>query len=116
MVAQCLLRNGVNMKDTLDKILQVETKSEGIRKDSKTDAQKIKDAAINSGRELIKEKKRDATKESHEIIVNANKNADNMIAGIRQEISIENKNLTAIAERNMKKAAEYITERVISDI
>jgi len=116
MVAQCLLRNGVNMKDTLDKILQVETKSEGIRKDSKTDAQKIKDAAINSGRELVKEKKRDATRESHEIIVNANKNADEMIAGIRQEIIIENKNLTAIAERNMKKAAEYITERVMRDI
>jgi len=104
------------MKETLDKILQAETKSEEIKRDSKTDARKIKDEAINSGRELVKEKKRDATRESHEIIINANKNADNMIAGIRQEISIENKNLTAIAERNMKKAAEYITERVMRDI
>ena len=104
------------MKETLDKILQVEAKSEEIKRDSKSEAQKIKDTAVNAGRELITEKKRDATKEAHEIIVKANENADAMLAGIRQEIEIENKNLTAIAERNMKKAAAYITERVISDI
>ena len=104
------------MKETLDKILEVETKSEEIKRDSKQNAVKIKDAAISSGRELILEKKRDANKEAHDIIVNANNNSDAMISRIREEIRIENNNLTIVAERNKNKAASYIIERVISDI
>ena len=102
------------MKETLEKILQVETESEETKRASKITALKIKDEAINTGRELIREKKRDANKEAHEIIVKANQNADAQIAGVRQEISIEYKNLTVIAERNVKKAAGYIVERIIS--
>jgi len=104
------------MRETLDKILQVEADSEEIKKSSKADALKIKDEATNSGRELIREKKREANAEAHEIIVKANKNADEMIAGVRQEISIEYKNLSIVAEHNIKKTAEHIVERIISDI
>jgi len=104
------------MKETLDKILHVETESEELKRDSKNEAQQIKDAATNSGRELVKEKKRRANKEANKIIVKANKDADTVIAGVRQDIKIEYQNLTAIAGRNMKKTAEFIVERVISDI
>ena len=104
------------MRETLDKILQVEADSEEIKKSSKADALKIKDEATNSGRELIREKKREANAEAHEIIVKANKNADTMIAGVRQEINIEYENLTVIAGRNINKSAEFIVERIISDI
>ena len=104
------------MKETLDKILQVEEKSEELKRDSKIEAQGIKDAAMNMGRELVAEKKRDATREAHEIVVGANKNADTALAGIRQEIIIENANLTSIAGRNMDKAAKFIVERVMRDI
>ena len=103
------------MKETLDKILQVETESEGRKRDSNIEALKIKNAAINSGRELVKERKREANKEAQKIIVKANESAETMIAGVRQDIEIENKNLTAIAGRNMKKATEYVVERVICD-
>jgi len=103
------------MKETLDKILQVETESEGRKRDSNIEALKIKNAAINSGRELIKEKKREANIEAQKIILKANENADTMINGVRQDLEIEYKNLTAIAGRNMNKAAEYIVERVICD-
>jgi len=104
------------MKETLDKILNIEAESEQMKRDSKNEAIRIKDTAVNSGRELVKEKKRDANKEAHMIIVKANENADAMINGVRQEIEIEYKNLTTVAARNMKKAAEHIVERVICDI
>jgi len=104
------------MKETLDKILQVETESEELKRDSKYEAQKIKDAATNSGRELVKEKKRMANKEANKIIVKANKDAETVVTGVRQDIKIEYQNLTTIAGRNMKKTAEFIVERVISDI
>ena len=104
------------MKETLDKILQDETESEELKRDSKNEAQKLKDAATDSGRELVKEKKRKANKEANKIIVKANENAETAIAGARQDVKIEYQNLTAIAGRNMKKAAEFIVERVICDI
>ena len=104
------------MKETLDKILNIEAESEQMKRDSKNEAIRIKDTAVNSGRELVKEKKRDANREAHMIIVKANENADAMINGVRQEIEIEYKNLTTVAARNMKKAAEHIVERVICDI
>jgi len=104
------------MKDTLDKIIQVEAESEEIKRTSKANASKLKDEATNSGRELIREKKREANAEAHDIIVNAHKNADEMIAGVRNEIDVESKNLTVIAERNIIKASEQIVERIISDI
>ena len=104
------------MRETLDKILKIEADSEDIKRNSKSDASKIKDEAVNSGRELIREKKREANAEAHNIIVKAHENADSMIAGVRQDIDIEYKNLTVIAERNIEKSAEFIVERIISDI
>ena len=104
------------MKETLDRILQIETESEEIKRNSKIDAIKIKDEAINAGRDLVREKKRDANKQAHEIVVKANQNADAQITGVRQEIDVEQKNLTVIAERNMKKATEFIVERIAADI
>jgi len=104
------------MKETLDKILQVEADSEDIKRNSKTDALRVKDEAVNSGRELIRDKKREANEKAHEIIVKAHENADTMIAGVRSDIDIEYKNLTIIAERNIEKSAEFIVERIISDI
>ena len=104
------------MKETLDKILQIEAESEQMKRDSKNESVRIKEEAINSGRELVKEKKREANKEAHMIIFKANENSEAIISGVRQEIEIEYKNLTTVADRNMKKASEYIIERVICDI
>ena len=104
------------MKETLDKILQVETESEEIKRASGINAVKIKDEAINTGRDLVREKKRDANIKANEIIVKANKNAEEQIAGVRQEIAIEHKSLTVVAERNKTKAAEFIVERITNDI
>ena len=104
------------MKEMLEKILQVEAECEEIKKNSKHEAKKIKDGAIDSGKELVKGKKRDANKRAYEIIDKANRNADAMVDRVKQEINVEYKNLTGIAERNMKKAAEYVMERIIDSL
>jgi len=104
------------MKETLEKILQIEADCEEIKKNSRHEAKKIKDGAIASGKELVKEKRRDANKIAHEIIDKANQNADALIARVKQEINVEYKNLTATAEHNMKKAAERVAERIVEDL
>ena len=105
-----------SMKETLEKILQIEAECEEIKKDSRHEAKKIKDSAIDSGKELVKSKKREANKRAYEIIDNANQNADALIARVKQEINVEYKDLTATAERNMKKAAEHVMERIVEGL
>ena len=104
------------MKETLEKILRIEAECEEIKKNSKHEAKKIKDDAIASGKELVKEKRRDAHQRAYEIIEKANKNADVLIDRAKQEINVEYKDLTATAERNMKKAAEHIMERIVDGL
>ena len=101
------------MKETLEKILRIEAECEEIKKNSKHEAKKIKDGAIDSGKELVKGKKRDANKRAYEIIDKANQNADALLARVKQEIKVEYTNLTATAEHNMKKAVDYIIEKVV---
>jgi len=100
------------MKETFERLLQVEAECDEIRHKARHEARVIKDRATASGKELVKEKRRDANKRSYEIMDNANQNADAMIARVKQEINVEYQDLTAAAERNIKKAAEFIMERV----
>jgi len=100
------------VKETFERLLQVEAECDEIRQKAKHEARLIKDKAITSGKELVKEKRRDANKRSYEIMDNASQNADAMIARVKQEINVEYQDITAAAERNIKKAAEFIMERV----
>ena len=101
------------MKEMFEKILQVEAECEEIKKNSIHEAKKIKENAIESGKEHVKGKNRDANKLAYEIIDKANQNADAALTRVKQEIKTEYTNLTTTAEHNMKKAAEYIVGRVV---
>jgi len=100
------------MKESFEKLLQVEAECDEIKQKARLDAKRIKDRATASGKELVKEKRREANKRAYEIMDKANQNAEAANARVKQEINVEYLNMTAIAERNMKKAAEYIMERI----
>lgn len=107
-----IIRGHYSMKETLERILKTEAESVEIKNNSKQEARRIKDASVASGRELVKEKRREGNKRANEIMEKANQNADALISRVKQEINVEYKNLSAIAERNIKKAAEHIVERI----
>ena len=104
------------MKETLEKILQIEAECEETKRNARHEAKRVKDAAAAAGKESVREKRREANKRAYEIIEKANQNADAAVARVKQEINTEYKNLTTAADRNMKKAAEYITERVAEGV
>jgi len=104
------------MKETFEKILKVEAECDEIKHRARSDAKRTKDIATATGKELVKERRRDANKRAYEIMDKANQNADALIARAKQEINTEYINLTASAEKNMKNAVEYIVEKVINSL
>jgi len=102
------------MKETLEKILKIEAECEETKRNARHDARLIKEGAADAGKELVRERRRAANRQANEIIEKANQNADALIARVKEEINVEYKNLSATAERNMKRAADHIVERIVS--
>ena len=100
------------MNDVLEKMMRIEAECEDIKRSSELEVKRIKENAAQSGKDMLKEKKRDANRQAYELVVKANKNADAMIERAKQETIGECTDLAAAAERNITKAAEYIVEKV----
>jgi len=100
------------MNDVLEKMMRIDAECEDIKRSSELEAKRIKETATQSGKDMLKEKKRDAARQAYELVVKANENADAMIERAKQETIGECRELAATAERNLTKAAEYIIEKV----
>jgi len=102
------------MNDVLEKMMRIEAECEDIQRNSELEVKRIKENAAQAGKDMLKEKKRDANRQAYELVEKAKKNADAMIERTKQETVGECADLAAAAGRNIKKAAEYIVEKVLS--